>query len=106
MPRPRTREDGGEAQWGKVEVRRGVPREQVGESLLDRGREDSRFRQGFNEQSQVNKLPANLTEVIEGRREGGALGISNYENNNFVSENLSDQISMQYANAETRLAEC
>ena len=39
MPRPRTREDGGEAQWGKVEARRGVPREQVGESLLERGRE-------------------------------------------------------------------
>ena len=71
MPRPRTREDGGEAQWGKVEARRGVPREQVGESLLDRGREESRSRQGFNAQSQVSKLPANLTEVIEGRREGG-----------------------------------
>ena len=70
IPRPSTREEGGEAQWGKEELARGVPFEQRGESLLDGGRDASKSRHGLKPQSHVYKLPAILREVIEGRREG------------------------------------
>ena len=70
MPRASTKEEGGEAQWGKEELARGVPIEQRGESLFDGGREASKSRQGLKSQSQVYKLPAIFRDVIEGRREG------------------------------------
>ena len=70
MPRPRTKEEGGEAQWGKEEPDKGAPVEQRGESLLDGGSEVSRSRHGFKAQSQVYELPAICSEAIDGSREG------------------------------------
>ena len=61
MPRPSTSEEGGEAQWGKEELARGVPFEQRGESLLNGGRDASKSLHGLKPQSQVYKLPAIFT---------------------------------------------
>ena len=70
MPGQSTKEDGGEAQWGKEELARGVPFEQRGESLLDGGRDASKSRHGLKPQSQVYKPAAIVGAVIEGRRGG------------------------------------
>ena len=98
MPRPRTKEEGGEAQWGKDELDKGAPVEQRGESLLDGGSEVSRSRHGFKAQSQVYELPAICSEAIEGSREGeGSLGCFSRRRHWLGACNVGSQARALYA---------